>query len=68
MRERDLGLGLHRWITSEVLLNIRRIGVVQSDKRIHNVLRWFGHVERIKKDRIGLLRGCTWETVQAVVQ
>ena len=64
---RGLGLGLCRWTTSEVCLDIRRMDRVPNaqnrevcgvtkrgrDERIdESILRWFGHIERMEDDRI----------------
>ena len=59
-KRRYLELGLYRWTTSEdyyVLerwVGSRMLGVKKGpDGRIdEDVLRWFGHVERMENDRI----------------
>ena len=54
-RRRDLELGLCRWTTLEDLLGIWKLCGVKKglDERIaEGVLRWFGHVEMMEKDRI----------------
>ena len=64
-RRRNLGIGLYGWTTSGDCLvlggwivpnaRIRELcGVTKGvDERINEgVLRWFGHVERMEKDRI----------------
>ena len=65
-RRRGLESGLCRWRTSEDLLGIRRMDRVPNTKirkvcRVkkgldesidEGVLRWFGHVERMERDRM----------------
>ena len=44
---------MHKWTTSRDLLGIRSEEEKSLDERIDEaILRWFGHVERMERDRI----------------